>query len=562
MQKRIYRTVAIVVLAAVVLLTVFNAVLSYQTYKGLAEDALKDTAAVVMTDTDDSEEINKRLNLLSYNVRFTRIASDGTVLFESNTNAEGMENHLSRPEVADAFQNGTGEAERYSSTLGEVTYYYAIERDGNVFRFARRLESIVSVIWGIIPVLIVAAGLIVLMSLILSIKLSENVMKPVNQLVAGLDVLDGRKFTLETDYEELALVASAVEKLSSRLERYIRRLKEEKETITLITENMEEGMILLDGKRDILSVNRSAVRMLNPMFVMSDGRNVLELTRNPQFIAMLDKSDEQENVSGDFSIGERSYEAFISRIEPDGANGTVAIIVDTTEKHLGEQMRRDFSANVSHELKTPLTTIKGFAEMMSTGALTAPEDIKKYTGIIYKESERLLLLINDIIRLSEIEEHEKGGLGEVNLKEAAEEAVKAIRFSAEKKGVSIELSAEDIIIQGNRSYIGELLINLIDNAVKYNNPDGKVSVNIASEGGFAVICVADNGIGIPPEHQDKIFQRFYRVDKSRSKQTGGTGLGLSIVKHITEYHNGEIELESCPGKGTKITIKIPHSKQD
>lgn len=379
--------------------------------------------------------------------------------------------------------------------------------------------------------------------------LSSSIMEPFDKL----DLL-GR----EPEYKELEPLFKSMGKLSSRLDRYIDRLKNEKEKVMLITENMVEGMILLDENSEILSVNKSALEILNPDFQVEEHMKLFQLTDNEEIINAVATADCEEKAYGEVEIKGRHLQIFVNKARFNNTHGFMILLVDASEKLKAEAIRKDFSANVSHELKTPLTTIKGFGELLEKGLISDAESVKKYGGTIYRESERLLSLINDIIRLSEIEEHNKSEvMSQVNLLETANEVEEILTNKAHKHGIAMSVEGENVTLFANASYMSELFLNLMDNAIKYNNEGGHVWVKIAEKNGIAFISVKDDGIGISPEHQDRVFERFYRVDKSRSKQTGGTGLGLSIVKHIATYHGGNISMESEVGKGTEIVVSIP-----
>lgn len=379
--------------------------------------------------------------------------------------------------------------------------------------------------------------------------LSSSIMEPFNKL----DLL-GR----EPEYKEFEPIVRSMGKLSSRLDRYIDRLKNEKEKVMLITENMVEGMILLDENGEILSVNKSALELLNPYFELEEHMLLSSLTDKQEIIDAVTTADYDEKAYGEVEIKNRHLQIFVNKARFNNTHGFIILLVDASEKLKAEAIRKDFSANVSHELKTPLTTIKGFGELLEKGLFNDTESVKKFGGTIYRESERLLSLINDIIRLSEIEEHNKSEvMSQVNLLDTANEVEEILANKAQRHGISMSVEGENVTLLANASYMSELFLNLMDNAIKYNDEGGHVWVKIHKKNGLAYITVKDDGIGISAEHQDRIFERFYRVDKSRSKQTGGTGLGLSIVKHIATYHQGSISIQSEVGEGTQIEVSLP-----
>lgn len=552
------------VMITVLILCLITASLYYNFYKAQAEDDIKAIAKVFADGSRTVDEFDVSLvKNFPYDIRITLIDEDGTVSYDSKKDIE-FENHLNRKEVEEAFEKGEGEDTRHSASLGKDAYYFALRYgDNQVVRFSREINSISSVFLTLVPFIVIVAIVVTLISTAIASRLSRNVISPVNDLVGRLNVFGKSEddSEIEVEYEELEPIVSTVRNLSDRVDRYIARLKEEKETIRLITDNMVEGMIILDGELNILSVNNSAVKILNPDFTADETKHLLQLSRNPNLIHAVENLKNSEKQSFDFVLDRdgRYYRVFLNKVSSENQKcGFIILLVDVTESFRAEEIRRDFAANVSHELKTPLTTIKGFGEMLSEGILKEPADVKKYGSTIFRESERLLLLINDIIRLSEIEDN--GVIRDnspVDLMDCALEAKNVLRLSADEKNIELSVKGDRAVIGGNRSYLNELVLNLCENAIKYNNPGGRVEVIIKNEPQGVSLVVRDNGIGIPKEHQSRIFERFYRVDKSRSKQTGGTGLGLSIVKHIAAYHGGTISLSSEEGKGTEITVKFP-----
>lgn len=549
---------------AVVLFTAIAAAISYKLYIQKAMGELSTAARIAAAYDPEPEELCALLEeQLDYAVRVTYIGGDGTVTFDSSPqvgNVSDMDNHGNRPEVEQALSEGFGSDIRASHTVGKRSCYAAVfDGNGTVIRLSREIESVYSLMLGTVSVIIVIAGLVIILATVISVKLSESLIVPVRTMVENIGVLAGQKGgKSETDrliaeYEELEPVAAAVRKLSARLDRYITRLRDERETISVITENMVEGMILLDSGDNILSVNRSAVRLLSSAFRGGEGRHICELTRNPEILDLISRSKEEKSVSGVIGAGGRKLRAFVNNTGEN--SGTVLLLVDITESFNAEEMRRCFSANVSHELKTPLTTISGFGEMMESGVLTDKEDVKKYGGLIHRESSRLLSLINDIIRLSELDE---GGdsleVRELDMNAVAEEVCAMLSDKAAKNGISLEHTGKSVTITANEGMLSEVIYNLADNAIKYNTEGGFVRVDVSGTENTAVLTVSDSGIGIPPEHIEHVFERFYRVDKSRSKQRGGTGLGLSIVKHIVGVMGGSIDISSEVGKGTEITV--------
>lgn len=565
MKKRIFVVLTAALMSSIIILCLSSTLIYYNFYKIQSENGIKALANLFVNTGFNPDNLSGDLiKNIPYEVRVTLIDSEGNVDFDTRKNLK-FENHLDREEVKEAFASGTGEATRKSDTLGKDAYYYAIKYKGYVIRFSREFNNISSVFISVVPYVVVIAFALIVISTVIASKLSESLIKPVNTLVESLNVLKRNEKSVdvpEIEYDELRPIARTIKDLSYELWRYITSLKEEKETISLITENMVEGMILLDNYLNILSVNKSAINILNHEFVLDKTKNILQLTRNSEIISAIETVKSNKSPSASVTIttsNQKHYKVFVNHAKSNNfVCGIIVLIVDVTESIKVEEIRRDFAANVSHELKTPLTTIKGFGEMLSAGIITDRSDISRYGSTICREAERLILLINDIIRLSEIEE--AGSVKEktpVDLLECVEEAENVLQKIAAEKGVSIEIDGESAVVNGNKSYLNELVLNLADNAIKYNNVDGHVWISVKNFDSKAVLVVKDDGIGISKEHQERIFERFYRVDKSRSKQTGGTGLGLSIVKHIVNFHNGTISLKSEEGMGTEITVSLP-----
>lgn len=561
MQKKIYRGTIFIVMTSMIIFSIIFEYIGYLQYNKECQKELQFLSKTILMYQDDFDTIDKDLkSVLDYKVRITFIDFKGNVLYDNTSDISKMENHYNRKEFQEALNNGYGEDIRVSKSIGDDTYYYAIKLDTGVVRLSRSIDSILTIFLKGVPLVILVFGIMVIVVTIFSMSLSEKIVKPINTLVSQFDIFNQYDEqvpkTIVTEYSELQPIAETIEKLMNRTQKYIQNIKEQKDRIRLITDNMVEGMIILDDKNDILSVNKSAISILNPDFKIKENRMFLELTRNKTLVSIIyDDIKREKNITEIIEIKDNYYRAYINKAE--NINGTIILLVDVTETVKAEAVRRDFSANVSHELKTPLTTIKGFGELFENGLLVNVEDIKKYGGMIERESERLLFLINDIIRLSEIEEKTEKILSPINLYDCAEYAINLLKQKASTKDISIIFNGTDIIVNGHEGYMNELFINLIDNAIKYNKDGGYITVNLSENNKFANISIEDTGIGISPQDCERIFERFYRVDKSHSKKIGGTGLGLSIVKHIVNYHNGQIHIESELGKGTKLSIDIP-----
>lgn len=565
MQKKLYKVMTILVSCTVLFFLLVAGSLGYSSYQRFTKNGLKSAAKLVAEGNNEPAEMADILKkAIDYDVRVTFIDAQGDVKFDSEADPAEMENHSDREEFKEATANGEGESTRFSKTLGYTTYYYAIKYNGGVLRFSTDKENLAGVFLAVIPMLVVFAGGIIFITTIISIKLSESMIKPINSLVKQLDLRNENIGQFETPYEELEPIIKNADVLMGRIHKNMNKIKAEREKISLITENMVEGMILLDEDMTVLSVNKSALKILGNSFDPTEHTKINHMTDDQQIIGLLEEAKESGAANGIITEKSRFYRAFANKVYSENTLdfGIIIFFVDVTEEIQSEQIRRDFSANVSHELKTPLTTIKGFGELLENGIFTKEEDVKKYGGMIYRESERLLYLINDIIRLSQIEEQEHVLSDKIDLLKTAHDVEEILRHKADNREVTMTVEGEPVQIYGNQSYITELFLNLMDNAIKYNHEGGSLNVKVGIENGKAFAVFSDTGIGISDEHQSRVFERFYRVDKSRSKKIGGTGLGLSIVKHIVAYHSGEIQLESEPEKGTTITVKLPFNEPE
>lgn len=558
MQKKIFRIMTLTSTLVLIVFAVTIGRISYISNKNAAQNELKSVAKIIVQQELEVEQINQYLkNALQYDVRLTYIDKNGNVIYDNTTDAVNLENHFDREEVKKALEENIGESTHFSNAIDKTTYYYAVKYGDGVLRFARERSSLISFFLNLLPILISLTGILIVVTAIISVKLSECIIKPLNRLVREIDADNQSLGNYNPEYEELIPIAENVNMLLKRINKNINKLKREKEKITLITDNMVEGMILLDSDYSVLSVNRSAAKLLKLSPDQYNHKKITQMTINEKLLELLHSLNEKDSVRGVIEEESRFFRVFINKSDHNGEYGIIILLVDVTEIIQNEEIRRDFSANVSHELKTPLTTIKGFGEMLENGIITSPDDIKKYGGTIYRESERLLLLINDIIRLSEIEEHTSEETERINVLETAKDVQEFLQNKADKHNVTLDVSGDPAEIEGNCNYITELLLNLTDNAIKYNNDRGNVWLKVIDNKNEVVISVKDNGIGIGTEDQGRIFERFYRVDKSRSKETGGTGLGLSIVKHIVAYHHGSIDIKSEINKGTEITVILP-----
>ncbi len=476
--------------------------------------------------------------------RFTIIGSDGAVLYDTRADSTTMENHRDREEIIEALETGHGSSARYSITLTEQTFYEAVRLDsGNILRVSTNELSIGGAILKVLPMNLIIALIAIVGAFVFSNSLAANITQPLLEL-------DLEHPTQNDAYEELAPVLTKIHKQHKRIAEQVDILRHKSEEFNQIISSMSEGLVLLDAHGDVLSMNTSARRIFS-VEEKTEGMDFLLLDRTPEIRRAILAQRPTEVV---LPRNGRQYQFNISPIETDGTPvGTLILTFDITEKAFAECNRQEFTANVSHELKTPLQGIIGSAELLESG-LVKPEDHPRFVGNIKQEASRLVTLIDDIIRLSQLDEQTDFPRETVDLAALAQEVTQALSSAAAKKKVVFHLDCDDLCIFGVRRYLYEIIYNLCDNAIRYNQEGGKVEVTVKQDGDSTLLSVSDTGIGIAPEHQTRIFERFYRVDKSHSKETGGTGLGLSIVKHAVQYHNARLDLHSCPGKGTAVTI--------
>lgn len=478
--------------------------------------------------------------------RVTLIAANGDVIADTQAAASDMDNHADREEVKDALKYGSGTKVRYSETLTEKTIYYAQRlSNGNVLRVSTTQYTIVTIILGLMQPMIIVLVIAMALSFFLSSKVSKKLIQPINSI-------DLNNPENSDTYEELSPLLHKIINQRRTIDGQIEKAKQVQEEFKLITENMSEGFFVIDKNAKLLSYNSAALKLLDASAAED---NVLTLNRTSGFIDAVSNALRGRHAENTMLHADRTYNLIANPVfDKESVIGAVIVIIDVTETAKREAMRREFTANVSHELKTPLTSISGFAELMKSGGIPE-ETVVDFSNSIYTEAQRLISLVSDIIKISELDEKDNRLDREsVNLYELAAEVINRLKPAAEKKNISFMLKGGDAETFGVRSIIDEMIYNLCDNAIKYNKNGGSVTVTVNNDGDKAKISVKDTGIGIPKTQQDRIFERFYRVDKSRSKAEGGTGLGLSIVKHGAMYHNADISVESEIEKGTAMTI--------
>lgn len=544
MTSKIFRSTVLV--AVIVLLCSLGIVMGvlYSHFTQVQIQQLKNELSLAVTGTEQYGNAFLE-NVEADRFRITWISTDGTVLFDTQADQTAMENHADREEIREAFVSGSGSAVRTSSTLTEQTYYEAQKmQDGTVLRISTSQESAWALMIGMLwPVLLIAV-LAISLSAILAGRMAKAIVEPLNRL----DLEQPLKNDM---YEEISPLLHRIHRQHWQIIEQVEHMRRKADEFQQITSHMQEGLVLLDGEGTVISINPAAEALFEAESNCV-GKNFLTIDRSHAMRkAVNDALDQGRGYARQNRKG-RHYQFDLSRIESDGSViGAVVLAFDITERLNSEQMRREFSANVSHELKTPLQGIIGSAELLESGVVK-PEDEARFVGHIKKEASRLISLIQDIIRLSQLDEGVEMPTENVNLLGLAEEAKTILQTSAAEKNVKIHVTGRGFCVEGVRRMLYEMVYNLCDNAVKYNVPGGTVTLQVESNR----LTVSDTGIGIPPEHKDRIFERFYRVDKSHSKASGGTGLGLSIVKHVAQYHKATVELDSTPGKGTSISISF------
>lgn len=546
MKSKIFRSTLLV--AAVVLICGLGFIMGvlYDYFDTVQRAQLQDelSLAAIGTERDGIEFLEE---VESDRFRITWVASDGTVLYDTHADAATMENHANREEIIEALYGGTGSATRHSDTLLERTIY-ATRRlsDGTVLRISVSRQTLLVLVVGVIQPVCIVAILAIILSAILSNRVARKITQPLNEL--------DLENPMENDtYDELSPILHRIHQQHGEIKAQMRELERKSSEFTQIISHMREGLVLLDQNRTVLSINPAA----KAIFGADEsciGRDLCTVDRRQDMSDAVDTALAKGRHELRADRNGREYQFVLSRIEDQNAvNGLVILAFDVTESENAERTRREFTANVSHELKTPLQSIIGSAEMLKSG-MVRPEDTQGFVEMIHKEASRLVLLIEDIIRLSRLDEGMDLPREEVDLLAVAQETAEDLRLYAEQKRVSLSVEGEPCVVSGVRGLIYEIVHNLADNAVKYNREGGSVEIRVTHENGHSVLSVSDTGIGIPPEHHSRIFERFYRVDKSHSRQSGGTGLGLSIVKHAVQYHNAKLELSSTPGLGTTITV--------
>ena len=559
MTKRIFGGAFIVSLVAIISAVAMVLGVAYTKEQQLFKRQLEQQAmllAATMENTSPDDDVES-LRKLSHDIhgtfenRITYIGQDGTVLFDNEADPATMENHLGREEVVAAKQSGTGTAIRESYTMSEMTVYCArVIGYDCIVRVAGTMDTVAARIagmwWEVLLIVIIAA----LVSLGVAAIVARVVVKPINSI-------DLKNPDIGESYSEIAPLLHRISEQNHEIDQQIAELTRSRKEFSLITENMSEGFIIIDSRTEVLSYNTAALKILGSDFTGSS-RSVLVLNRSEAFRSAVEDALAGKRSETDLTLSEKIYQVIATpAFTGSSVTGAVMIILDITEKEAREELRREFTSNVSHELKTPLTTIYGISDML-VGGIVKPEDIPGFAKNIRDEAGRMITLIQDILKLSQLDENTFSDQRErVDLYELAQSAAERLRPQADEKHVTISVTGERSEFTGIATVLEEMIYNLLDNAVKYNKQGGRADVDVRSSGDDIVVTVSDTGIGVPADSIDRIFERFYRADKSHSRKIGGTGLGLSIVKHGVSLHGGSITVKSSEGSGTTFTMALP-----
>ena len=549
MTKRIFRNILLTSVLALLLTSALLVGTLYNVYESRISAELRTEAEYIVRALDTMEDDLSFLRGLTLNNRITLISPDGVVLYDSAADEARMDSHAERPEVSDALVTGTGESKRYSDTLSDITTYYARRTaNGNVLRIASTRSTLVGLFLDVAPQIVVMMLMVAALSLLIARFSARQIVQPINDL--NLDD------PLENDvYDELAPLLTRMDRQHMQIRQQMHDLARAHADLNAIMQNMREGLVLIDKSDRIISINGSAMKVFGVKGIIAPEADLLTICRESSIIEIVKEAQQGRSDDTVFVRGEHTYRIFASPVlREEKVRAVVLLALDVSARYAAEASRREFTANVSHELKTPLTSISGYAEIIASG-IAKNEDVPVFAGKIHAEAKRLVALVNDILDLSRLDE--KQGLGNkenVPLLPMLKGLEESFRSIAQEKDIELRVEGSNATVEGYPTLLRELFHNLIDNALKYTPAGGHVTVALFQDGGHPICTVTDTGIGIPKEHQPHVFERFYRVDKSHSRQTGGTGLGLAIVKHVAEVHHADVKLESEPGKGTKMIV--------
>lgn len=545
MRKKIFNSMVLISVYCLLFTAFFSGLVFYRIYRQNVEKNLKTTTRLIVSQYEMDNSSLERLK--TQGLRINLIDSDGKVLYDSEKDSSTFENHRERPEIKDALEKGEGKSIRYSKTLNRDTIYHAIKSDGKIIRVAQEVNSVFSIFRIIFPVEIFIVVALFLLSLFISKRITENITEPIKLGV----------YKHQNLYPELDPYLREIDEKNLELEKLYSIEKSQNDTVEAILTKMKEGLVIFDRSLRLVLINDSAINILKPIN-SKKGSHILELTNESKILDAVNEGFKGKYIKGEIEIDNKIYEYFISP-ESESLGGVALLLTDKTYENSLKQKREEFTSNVTHELKTPLTIISGFAELLKSGNVEE-EKTKEFGGIIYKQSTNLQRLIDDLLKISKLEANESIIIEELSIDKLGDEVCGDLAIEIKNKNLNLVKDFDRVKAKVNGEMIKEAMMNLLTNAIKYNRNGGEIKFRIAKEDGNVLVQISDNGIGIEEELLDRIFERFYVVDNSRSKKISSTGLGLSIVKHIVEAHGGRIEVTSEVGKGSTFTIILPLEK--
>lgn len=545
MRKKIFNSMVLISVYCLLFTAFFSGLVFYRIYRQNVEKNLQTTSKIIVSQYETDKTSLERLKIKG--LRINLIDMDGKVLYDNEKDSSTFENHRERPEIKDAIEKGEGKSIRYSKTLNRDTIYHAIKSDDKIIRVAQEVNSVFSIFRVIFPVEILIVVALFLLSLFISKRITDIITEPIKLGV----------YKHQNLYPELDPYLREIDEKNLELEKLYSIEKSQNDTVEAILTKMKEGLVIFDRSLRLVLINDSAINILKPIN-SKKGSHILELTNESKILDAVNEGFKGKYIKGEIEIDNKIYEYFISP-ESESLGGVALLLTDKTYENSLKQKREEFTSNVTHELKTPLTIISGFAELLKSGNVEE-EKTKEFGGIIYKQSTNLQRLIDDLLKISKLEANDAVIIEELSLDELGDEVCDDLAIEIKNKNLNLVKDFDRVKAKVNGEMIKEAMMNLLTNAIKYNRDGGEIEFKIAKEDGFALVQISDNGIGIEEELLDRIFERFYVVDHSRSKKISSTGLGLSIVKHIVEAHGGRIEVTSEIGKGSTFTIYLPLEK--
>lgn len=558
MKNRFFRYLLGISLLTLFLSTIVSMFIYYSVY---VDRSNRDLSNIVITMSETLKRIDDDENYLDSvakkkrDFRITLIKDDGDVLYDSAENANFLPSHKDRPEVIKAQKNGFAEVERFSNTLSKDLYYVSLRLDdGSILRVSREMDNLIGAFRKVFPIDILMSILIFIIATVVSRRLTKKTFEPLNNLNEDLLTIDTEMFP------EISPFINKINKQNKTIKDNYREISRERDTIETILKNMKESLIIIDENKNLLSVNNSAKELFNSKRKLI-GENILNLIRDDDLLKLIDDALMGSSVESITNIGDREFKFYVNPVfEDKKVRGVVILFIDETEEIRALRLREEFSSNVSHELKTPLTSICGFSELLVNG-MVDDANKEEFYKLIYDDSKRLLNLIEDIMKISGLETEETFSREEIKLKELIKDILRAQRNLIDEKNIAVSLDGDGLVFE-NKTMMWELFANIINNGLKYNKDGGKLDIKISEDEKHYEVLIVDTGIGIPSKDLARIFERFYRVDKSRSRKIGGTGLGLSIVKHVLQSIDGKLEISSKLGMGTSFKIILSKDRME